>query len=628
MPSANLIHAICFGTAAIGLRCCRCWHSVGRFIVYWRRVANGLSIAVAALIVAPIFLQPAAAAGSAVSMTKRIPVLCWHDIYDAADLARSWSIDSTTVALSDLIDQFELIRALGFTPISLAQWRAARAGMGELPDKPVLLTFDDGYQSLYTKVFPLLKAYRFPALAAVVSEWLDSDAQRFSNDISDAPLVNWLQLREMVDSGLVEVASHTHALHHGLPGNPQGNLQPAAVTRAYRAGQYESDAQYAKRLGDDLVASRHTITERLGETPQALVWPYGERNALTTRLAAHAGFSETFTLGQGSNASDVAPIDIKRNLMQGHHRATDFVRMLQSEPMDPVAALGTLRGLSLDLDEIYDPLVEQQESRLSTWIERIIATGVNTVFLRSWTDDNGDGEPDRYYFPNKRAPMRADLFNRVSWQLRHRAGVKVIAELKMVESDTKNSSSLTGLFDSLAKHANFAGIALTIDSRAEPGVAFRLANELLARMHRHRADLFSAISIDGAVLAKYTARVTTDTPALTDELVANLIVLRVSAPRVWTQLHARWLEELIESATAQPGLLNRTLFEVTAATGNAVANDRTVRADIASLDQLLNSQVRHLSLRQPSLLSDWDAAGALRTRLSATTQQDAHRVGR
>ena len=60
----------------------------------------------------------------------------------------------------------------------------------------------------------------------------------------------------MQRSGLVEIASHSYDLHRGVPANPQGNTQPAAITRIYQDGLYESDDAYLKRLRADLSASR------------------------------------------------------------------------------------------------------------------------------------------------------------------------------------------------------------------------------------------------------------------------------------------------------------------------------------------------------------------------------------
>ncbi|MGO4780418.1 polysaccharide deacetylase family protein, partial [Lysobacter sp. 2RAB21] len=110
----------------------------------------------------------------------------------------------------------------------------ASRGEKKLPPKAVLLTFDDGLRSIYTHVFPLLRAYRYPALMAVVTGWVDLPREQqvdygprmFTHD----DFVTWDQLREMQASGLIEIASHSDNLHRGVTSNPQGNTMPAAIT--------------------------------------------------------------------------------------------------------------------------------------------------------------------------------------------------------------------------------------------------------------------------------------------------------------------------------------------------------------------------------------------------------------
>ena len=101
----------------------------------------------------------------------------------------------------------------------------------------MLLTFDDGYSSFYKLVFPLLRAYKYPATLAIVGSWMEQREKVMSGARQvERPRFRTLeQLKEIAASGLVEIASHSYDLHHGIPGNPQGNEMPAATTRAYDA---------------------------------------------------------------------------------------------------------------------------------------------------------------------------------------------------------------------------------------------------------------------------------------------------------------------------------------------------------------------------------------------------------
>ena len=79
--------------------------------------------------------------------------------------------------------------------------------------------------------------------------------------------------------------------------------------------------------------------------------------------------------------------------------------------------------MHVDLDYIYDKDPAQQEKNIGLLLDRIAAMKVNTVYLQAFSDPDADGSADMVYFPNRYLPMRADLFNRVSWQIQSRTQV-------------------------------------------------------------------------------------------------------------------------------------------------------------------------------------------------------------
>ena len=95
--------------------------------------------------------------------------ISWHNVEDEAADQRFMSVRT-----SALREQFAWLRENGYQPVSIAQIREAHRGGKPLPEKAVLLTFDDGYQSFYTRVYPLLKAFQWPALWAPVGSWIDT----------------------------------------------------------------------------------------------------------------------------------------------------------------------------------------------------------------------------------------------------------------------------------------------------------------------------------------------------------------------------------------------------------------------------------------------------------------------
>jgi len=177
-------------------------------------------------------------------------VLTYHDVQD--DPSRNRVADAMTISTAELVSQFSWLREHGYHPVSIDDLLAARDSGKPLPDKALLLTFDDGYLSTYKRVFPLLKLFNYPAVVAPLAKWIESSEEtiRYGDKIARrSQFMSWDQLREMTESGLVEVASHSYDLHHGVRGNPQGNLQPAVITRQYDPDNATYEDTKTKRNG-------------------------------------------------------------------------------------------------------------------------------------------------------------------------------------------------------------------------------------------------------------------------------------------------------------------------------------------------------------------------------------------
>lgn len=362
---------------------------------------------------------------------EQLLVISYHDVRD--DVALKGDADSYAISTQNFAAHLDWLSAQGYHPISLTQLIDASEGRAALPDKPVLLTFDDGLRSLYTKVFPLLRAYHFPAVAAVITGWVDLP-QGQNVDFGPRPythddFVTWAQLREMQASGLVEIASHTDNLHRGVLSNPQGNQTPAAITRIYDPARaaYEDEATYRTRIRADLARSSELIARHLGRQPRAIVWPYAAYNRVDNDIADGLGMRVTFDL-EGRNAKPGRDLHgLARLLMLDNPTVADLAYDLRRN-----VELESVRALQIDLDAVYDADPAQQSRNIDLLIERVKQIGPSHVFLQAFADPDGNGSADALYFPNRFMPMRADLFNRVAWQLHTRAEVVIYAWLPVL----------------------------------------------------------------------------------------------------------------------------------------------------------------------------------------------------
>jgi biofilm PGA synthesis lipoprotein PgaB len=420
---------------------------------------------------------------SAIADEPSFQVISYHDIRD--DVAGDFDADQYAVSTRNLIEQFTWLRDNDFHPVSVDAIIAAYEEGRQLPPNAVLLTFDDGLASFYTHVYPLLRVFHYPAVVSVVSSWIESEAvvdyvgiKRQAGDF-----LSWEQLREMQDSGLVEIASHSHDLHKGIRGNPQNNMQPAATTRLYDDEQYETETAYVERIRRDLSLSVETIHENTGHKPQVITWPYGALNDAAADVAAELGMRISLTLAPETEIRNDT-LRIGRYLVVGNPVLAYFSAELMLEQPARI-----VRVAQVDLDYVYDSDPDQQSRNLDRLLDRIKAMEISHVFLQAYADDDADGGADALYFPNRHLPMRADLFNRVAWQLKTRSNVRVFAWLPML-------SFVGGPFDPEWRVQQHDGTHITPDPNAEPRLSpfSSKARELIGDIYE---DLATYAKFDG-----------------------------------------------------------------------------------------------------------------------------------
>lgn len=349
--------------------------------------------------------------------------LAYHDIED-----QNPSPAHLSVRTDRLVEQLTWLRLNGYQPVSVDQVLAARGGGKALPPRSVLLSFDDGYSSFYTRVLPILKAYNWPFVFSPVGSWLDTSADQpvnFGGTMTNRErFLTWDQVREMAASPLVEVGAHSDSLHHGVLANPQGNAQPAAAMLQYdpATGLYETQAAFELRLRNDIKAVTDKVRQATGKQPRVWVWPYGAASGKALEIVREHGYELTLTLEDGLGTFDGPTMAAPRLLLSADPKTRHFAASVVDVKTTPM-----MRVAHVDLDYVYDQDAAQMERNLGQLVQRIADLRITTVFLQAYADPKGDGLVHELYFPNRWLPMRADLFNRAAWQLRTRAGVEVYA---------------------------------------------------------------------------------------------------------------------------------------------------------------------------------------------------------
>jgi peptidoglycan/xylan/chitin deacetylase (PgdA/CDA1 family) len=192
------------------------------------------------------------------SAAVTLPILMYHYVRKPPSIKTDQLGFKLSVSPADFQGQMDWLYANHFHPVNFNQARAYFAGTTALPSRPVVITFDDGYQDLYTTAFPILKAHGFTAVAYIVSGFVDR-----------AYYVSRGQVLEMDRAG-IQIASHT-VNHPDLARSGMGSVT------------YE------------LVQSKRWLEQLVGHPVLDFAYPSGKFNAQTIQAVSRAGYSTAVT---------------------------------------------------------------------------------------------------------------------------------------------------------------------------------------------------------------------------------------------------------------------------------------------------------------------------------------------
>lgn len=346
---------------------------------------------------------------------QKIPVFCYHDVV-ANDNAKALEKDPYAITEKRLEEHFELLKKEGFTPISLKQYENYVERKGILPEKPVLLSFDDGRESMYTRIYPILKKYNYPAVFAIILSYMDTTIP--PADIEK--MVTWEQLREMQASGLVEVASHTYNMHNFVVANHYGDRYQNVATIWWQDdNKYETENDFNARITGDMLTGKSLFDKNMGYSSNILVWPFGVYTQYSVDSAKKSGYEYQLMLNDDVKLADKNCLS--RYIIYGNPSNEEMLNMLNHTYKKKNMIAG-----QIDIDMIYDALPEQFERNISEAIEKLNRMNANTVFLQTFADEDGDGNVDEVYFHTDKMKVKADVFNHVTIKLKE-AGFQVYA---------------------------------------------------------------------------------------------------------------------------------------------------------------------------------------------------------
>lgn len=206
----------------------------------------------------------------------RMVVLMYHSI--DSNPCRSGSY---TITPAEFRKDLTYLKEKGYNTVVVSDLIGYVQDGTPLPPKPVMITFDDGYYNNYLNAFPLLQEFQMRAVISVIGEEVD----RFS--LVDEPSeryasLNWHQVQEMQNSGLVEFQNHGYGIH-AVGGRRHG----------LRKKSGEAAQAYADSLRVDIAKVQYRFVEMLGRAPEAFAYPYGVVTREGDQVLREMGFLAT-----------------------------------------------------------------------------------------------------------------------------------------------------------------------------------------------------------------------------------------------------------------------------------------------------------------------------------------------
>lgn len=190
------------------------------------------------------------------------------------------------------------LRAAGYDFVGLSDIHAFLAMGRPLPPRAVVLTFDDGFRSVYENAFPLLKAHHIPATVFVVSDHVGGVNGWEAADYPRRPLMNWQQLREMHAHG-IEIGGHSRT-HPRLDAVDEG------------------------RAREEIAGCKKAIEGHLGRAVKHFAYPHGAMSETVRRVVRESGYVTACAIVPGFNDRTADPFALCRLEARG----TDSVRQL------------------------------------------------------------------------------------------------------------------------------------------------------------------------------------------------------------------------------------------------------------------------------------------------------------
>jgi peptidoglycan/xylan/chitin deacetylase (PgdA/CDA1 family) len=234
-----------------------------------------------------------------------VPILMYHSISNQATRRfRQFAVPPHLFAR-----HIDYLYRRAYTPVSVTQLVSALfaqdAASELLPERPVVITFDDGFADFFSEALPVLNRYRFTATLYITTLFINGTGRWLRHEGETArPMLTWEQINEVSACG-IEIGAHSH--HH-----PQLDTLTLALAQA------------------EIVQSKRILEERLGRTIHSFAYPFGYSSPGVRRLVRDAGFTSACAVKHALSSQGSDPFALARLMVAPDTDVEEFGALLST----------------------------------------------------------------------------------------------------------------------------------------------------------------------------------------------------------------------------------------------------------------------------------------------------------
>jgi peptidoglycan/xylan/chitin deacetylase (PgdA/CDA1 family) len=278
------------------------------------------------------------------SEEKKIPILMYHSVSDSSTLL----FKPFVVTPAQFAEQIAYLHENNYTPITVTQLMRARLHNElVLPERPVVITFDDGFADYFTGALPVLNQYNFTATLYISTAFIEGTSRWLRNiEEGERPMLTWAQVAEINANG-IECGAHTHT-------HPQLDTLPPSKARV------------------EIASSKKILEDHLGQEVLSFAYPFGYFTARVRQIVQEEGFQSACAVRYKMSPENDNPFSLARLMVEEGMSIDAFASLLAGSNTEPETVMGALYNYARTV-----PL----------YLARCLSSSVKRQFHTSWQEE-------------------------------------------------------------------------------------------------------------------------------------------------------------------------------------------------------------------------------------------------